>query len=176
MNPWLRKLALTAHVAASVGWFGAVVVFAALSVIGLVAEDPQTVRGAYLVMEPTARFVLVPLALASLLTGLIQSLGTTWGLFRHYWVVFKFVITVFATVVLLTYLRTFRAMARVAADAANELVAVRNASPALHAILALLVLLVAMVLAVYKPRGLTPYGQRKQRALVRSKTAERGAG
>jgi heme exporter protein D len=40
---------------------------------------------------------------------------------------------------------------------------VRNPSPIVHALLALLVLLVAMVLAVYKPQALTPYGQRKQR-------------
>jgi hypothetical protein len=39
---------------------------------------------------------------------------------------------------------------------------VRNASPRLHAALALLVLLVATTLAVYKPRGMTPYGWRKQ--------------
>jgi hypothetical protein len=34
---------------------------------------------------------------------------------------------------------------------------------ALHAASALFLLLVATTLAVYKPRGLTPYGQRKQR-------------
>ena len=69
-------------------------------------------------------------------------------------------------------------MARVAADAANDLAAVRNASPLLHAVLALLVLLVALVLAVYKPRGLTPYGQRKareQRDLVQSKRDAKAA-
>jgi hypothetical protein len=172
MTPWLRKFALTAHVASSVGWFGAVVVFLGLSVIGMTSEDADAVRGAYLVMEPAARSVLVPLAFASLLTGIIQSLVTTWGLFRHYWVVFKFLISIFATVVLLIYLGTFRHMAGVAADATIDLAAVRNSSPALHAVLALLVLLVAIVLAVYKPRGLTPYGQRKQRALLRRKTGE----
>jgi uncharacterized membrane protein len=163
MPPRVRKFALTAHVTASVGWIGAVVVFLALAVIGLTSQDADTVRGAYLVMEPAARFVLVPLALASLLTGLIQSLGTTWGLFRHYWVLFKLLINVFATVVLLTYMETFRFMAGVAAEASADLRVVRNESPLLHAALALVLLLVATVLAVYKPRGLTPYGQRKQR-------------
>jgi hypothetical protein len=106
--------------------------------------------------------VLVPLALASLLTGLVQSLGTTWGLFRHYWVLFKLLITVVATIVLLTYMETFRSMAGVAADPAADLGVVRNPSPLLHAGAALAVLLVATVLAVYKPRGRTRYGQRKQ--------------
>jgi hypothetical protein len=162
MPPRLRKLALTVHVTSSVGWLGAVLAFLALAVVGLTSQDAQTVRGVYLVMEPAAWLVLVPLAFASLLTGLVQSLGTTWGLFRHYWVLFKLLITVFATVVLLIYMGTFRYMAGVAADPSADLGVVRNASPGLHAVLALLVLLVATVLAVYKPRGMTRYGWRKQ--------------
>jgi len=162
MTPRLRKLALTAHVASSVGWLGAVVVLLALAVVGLTSGDAQTVRGAYLVMEPAAWFVLVPSAFASLLTGLVQSLGTTWALFRHYWVLAKLLINVLATIVLLIYLETFSAMADVAADPSADLDVVRNASPVLHAGLALLLLLLATVLAVYKPRGMTPYGRRKQ--------------
>jgi hypothetical protein len=163
MTPRVRKLALSAHVTASVGWLGAVVAFLALAVVGLTSEDAQTVRAAYLVMEPAAWLVLVPLAIASLLTGVVQALGTTWGLFRHYWVLFKLLINVFSTVVLLTYMTTFSVMAGVAGDPNAELAEVRNASPLLHATLALLLLLVATTLAVYKPRGMTRYGERKQR-------------
>ena len=162
MSPGLRKLALTAHVTSSVGWLGAVACFLALAVVGLTGRDAQTVRGAYLVMEPAARLVLVPLAFASLLTGLVSSLGTAWGLFRHYWVVFKLLINVFATIVLLIYMETFRLMAGVAADPSADLGEVRSASPVVHAALALLLLLVATVLGVYKPRGMTRYGWRKQ--------------
>ncbi len=169
MPPRLRKLALTAHIATSVGWLGAVVAFLALAVVGLISQDAQTVRGAYLVMEPAAWSVLVPLAFASLLTGIVQSLGTTWGLFRHYWVMFKLLITVFGTIVLLVYMEIFSLMAGVAADPSADLGAVRNASPGLHAALALLVLLVATVLAVYKPRGMTRYGRRKQQQERRNK-------
>jgi uncharacterized membrane protein len=163
MAPRLRKFALTAHVAFSVGWLGAIAGFLAVAVVGLTSDDAQTVRGSYLVMEPAARLVLVPLAFASLVSGLVQALGTTWGLFRHYWVLFKLLINVAATIVLLLYMETFRSMAGVAADPSADLGAVRNASPVLHAGAALLLLLVATTLAVYKPRGMTPYGQRKQR-------------
>jgi uncharacterized membrane protein len=152
--------ALTLHIMVSVGWIGAVVVFLAIAIIGSTSEDAHTVRGAYLVMEPAASFVLVPLAFASLLTGIVMSLGTRWGLFRHYWVVFKLLITVFAATVLLIYMGTFKSLASVAADPTADLAAVRNPSPTLHAVLALLVLLVATVLAIYKPRGVTPYGRR----------------
>lgn len=162
MTPWLRKLALTAHVTASVGWIGAVVAFLALAAIGLTNQDPQTIRGAYLVMRPAAWLVLIPLALASLLTGLASSLGTTWGLLRHYWVIFKLVLNLFASLVLVVYLETFELMADAAANPSVDLGSVRNPSPLLHAALALIVLLVAAVLGVYKPRGMTRYGWRKQ--------------
>ena len=99
MPPGARKLALTAHVTASVGWLGAIIVFLGLAVVGLTSQDAQTVRAAYLVMEPAARLVLVPLSFASLVTGVVLSLVTAWGMFRHYWIVFKIVITVFATII-----------------------------------------------------------------------------
>ena len=159
-----RKLALTAHVASSVGWLGAVVTFLALALAGLVSDDADTVRSAYLAMESIGWFVLVPLSLASLLTGLVQSLGGAWGLFRHYWVVFKLLINVAATIVLLLYMQTLDHFARVAAVApASPGVpdALRSPSPLIHSALALLLLLVATVLAVYKPRGVTPWGQRR---------------
>jgi hypothetical protein len=166
MTPGLRKFALTAHVASSVGWLGAVAGTLALAVAGLSSQDDQTVRAAYLTMELTGWFVLVPLSVASLLTGLVQSLGTTWGLFLHYWVLFKLLINVFATIVLLLYMQTLGSLADVAAEttfSSDDLGVLRSPSPALHAGAALLLLLVATTLAVYKPRGMTPYGQRKQR-------------
>ena len=137
-------------------------VFLALANIGMTSEDASTVRGVYLVMERTAWLTLMPFAVASLATGIVVSLVTTWGLFRHYWVVFKLLITVFATSILLIYMETFRYMAAAAADPATTLDAVRNPSPILHAILALVILLVATVLAIYKPQGVTAYGRRAQ--------------
>ena len=163
MTPRLRRFALTAHVVSSVGWLGAVVCVLALAVAGLASEDPQTVRAVYPAMEVAAWYVLLPLALASLLTGIVQGLGTKWGLFRHYWVVIKLGINLLATVVLLLYLETLGSLADMAAaSSGGDLSGVRSASPALHAGAALLLLIVATVLAVYKPRGVTGYGWRKQ--------------
>jgi hypothetical protein len=173
MTPALRRVTFTTHITSSVGWVGAAMAFLALAVIGVASDDERTVRGAYLVMAPAAWFVLVPLAHASLLSGIALSLGTTWGLFRHYWVVLKLGITVFATVILLIYMGTFRQMAGVAADPVLDLDVVRNASPIVHAILALILLLAATVLGVYKPFGMTAYGRRKhdeQRQAVSSTT------
>lgn len=163
MPPGVRKLMLVAHVTTAVGWLGAVVVFIGLAIVGLTSQDVQTVRGVYLVMEPAAWYVLVPLAVGTLIIGVIQSLGSRWGLFRHYWVIFKLLIVIVATIVLLNYMSTFALLADTAASGA-DLAAVRSSSPLLHGVLALLALLTAAVLSVYKPRGMTAYGQRKQRA------------
>ncbi|WP_287249226.1 hypothetical protein [Mesorhizobium sp.] len=104
MTPGLRKFTLTVHVTSSVGTLGAVAGFLALAVAGLASEDSQMVSAAYLAMELIAWYVIVPLVLASLVTGLVQSLGTPWGLFRHYWVLTKLLLNVLVTIVLLLQL------------------------------------------------------------------------
>jgi hypothetical protein len=160
MTSGLRRFTHTAHLTTSLGWAGAVLVFLALATIGLTSDDPVVVRGVYLLMAPAAWFVLVPLAHASLISGIVLSLGSAWGLFRHHWVVAKLALTAFATVVLLAYTGTFRQMARVAADPVVDIDAVRNASPVVHSILAFVLLMGTTVLGVYKPLGMTAYGRR----------------
>ncbi|MBN8200047.1 DUF2269 family protein [Bacillus sp. NTK034] len=161
MKPGLRKFALTAHVTSSVGWLGTVIAYVALGIAAKISHNPQTVRATWIAMELTGWYVIVPLALASLLTGIIMSLGTPWGFFRHYWVIFKLLLTVFSTIVLLLHMPLVSTLASVAvkADSAglrglpNEL---------FHPVGGLLVLLIIVTLSVYKPRGLTTYGWRKQ--------------
>lgn len=161
MKPGLRKFALTAHVASSVGWLGTVVAYLALVVTTLISQDAQTVRAAWIAMELIGWFAIVPLSLASLLTGLVMSLGTPWGLFRHYWVLFKLLLTALATAVLLLNMQTVSSLADVAAETDS---ADLGGLPGqlLHPGAGLLVLLVITALSVYKPRGMTPYGWRKQ--------------
>lgn len=161
-SPRLRKFALTVHICLSVGWLGTAATFLALGAVGLTSRDAQTVRAVYLVMDPAGWSVLVPLAFASLATGVIQSLGSTWGLLRHHWVLLKLAINVFACVVLLVYMRTLTALASLAKNPTVDLAALRDGSPLDHSVLALLLLVVATGLAVYKPRALTRYGWRKQ--------------
>lgn len=164
MTPSIRKLALTAHVTSSVGWLGAVGGFLALAIAGLMHRDAETARAAYIAMDLTAWLVIVPLCIASLPTGLLMSLGTEWGLFRHYWVVAKLVITVLATLILLVHLQPIGHMAdvvRATTLARGELAGLRVQLVA-DAGAALVALLLATVLSVYKPRGMTAYGKNRQ--------------
>jgi hypothetical protein len=160
MTPRLRKFALTAHITSTIGWLGAVACFLALAVTGLTSQDPQTLRGAYLAMELTTRNVIVPLCLASLLTGLVQALGTKWGLFRHYWILIKFLITILSTIVLFVHLQPISYLAAKTTLSSADLQVQIQLVVAPGA--ALLALLVATTLAVYKPRGITRYEWRKQ--------------
>jgi hypothetical protein len=76
MPPGLRKLVLTAHLACSVGWIGAVVAYLALGVAAAVGRDAAAARAAWIAMDLIGRSTLAPLALAAVLTGVALSLGT----------------------------------------------------------------------------------------------------
>jgi hypothetical protein len=166
MSPSLRKFAFAVHVTLSVGWIGAVAAYMALDVAAATSRDAQTLRAAYLGMELIARKVIVPLAIASLLTGLVMSLGTRWGLFRHWWVLISLLLTVIATVVLLVETQTIRYLADRAADPTTSVDNLRAlGSTLVHSVGGMVVLLAVLVLNVYKPRGMTGYGWRKHNQL-----------
>src|SRR5262245_27663529 len=136
----------------------------ALAIAGLISRDHQIVRAAYFSLEFIGWFVIVPLSLAALLSGLIQSLGTQWGLFRYHWVLAKFLLTSGATIVLLVHMQAVSRMADVAADAvlsSGDFRALRI-QLVIHAAGGLLVLLAVTSLSVYQPWGLTPYRRRHQ--------------
>src|SRR5215207_3299424 len=163
MTSRLRKFALASHITLAVGWIGAVAGYIALDVAAATSQNVQTLRAAYLAMELIAWYVIVPLALASLLSGLIMSVGTKWGLFRHYWVLISLLLTVIATVVLLVETQTISYFADVATDpttSGDDLRALGNTL--VHSVGGTVMLLVILVLNVYKPRGMTRYGWRKQ--------------
>ena len=159
----LRKFALAAHITLAVGWIGEVASYIALDVAAATSQDAQALRAAYLAMEVIAYYVIVPLALASLLSGLVMSLGTKWGMFRHYWVLISLLLTIVATVVLLMETQTISYFADRAADPTTSSDDLRAlGSTLVHSVGGTAVLLVILVLNVYKPRGMTRYGWRNQ--------------
>lgn len=161
LPPPFRKLMLAVHLMVSVGWIGAAGAYLALAVAAQISGDADTVRSAWTAMELVGWSVLVPLSVATLVTGVALALGTSWGLFRHYWVVLSLTLTVLATVVLVLHMPDVSDLADIArrSDAA-ELEAL--GSDLLHSSFGLVVLMVILVLNVYKPKGLTRYGWRRQ--------------
>lgn len=98
-------------------------------------------------------------ALASLVIGILNSLGTPSGLFGHCWVLVKLLLTAFATTVLLFEIRTVESGAAAAAAGRDP---TQLASTLLHSIGGAVVRLVVLVLSTVKPRGITRYGWRMQ--------------
>jgi len=164
LSPLTRRLALIAHVTSSVGWLGAVAAFLVLSVIGLRTNDSEVLRACYVAMDLLGRYLIVPMSLLALSTGVTQSLITQWGLFRHYWVVAKLVLTVGATALLLLHQYTAVASAsKLVLEQAGFSDALLNAlgrQLTMDAVLAIVVLMIATVLSILKPWGAIRAGTR----------------
>ena len=159
MPPTLRKFTLTIHVTCSVGWVGAALAYLALGITAGTSHDPLIIRASWLAMDLVGWYVIVPLAIASLLTGIVISLGTRWGLLRHYWVLIALVLTTLAAAVLLLHMPTVSATAE-AARRTDDAGLHALGGDVLHPGLGVLVLLTVTVLNMYKPRGVTPFGRR----------------
>ncbi len=169
LGPATRKLALTLHIIASLGWMGAVAAFIVLDVATVASDEAAVLRAAYIGMDLMTRWTIVPLAFAAFVSGIVMSLGTKWGLFRHWWVVITLLLTIVATFVLLVQVPLISHRAEMAADPATTDTNLRNmGNLLLHSVGGTIVLLVITVLNVYKPRGLTRYGWRKQREEARN--------
>lgn len=130
-----------------------------MAVAGVVAGAEVLGRSAYAVMGVIGWWVIVPLCVASLITGIVSAVGTPWGLTRYYWVIVKLLITVVATALLLLHMGPIDRIALLAASADWS----STASPGLRvqlvgqSVAALLALMVATGLSVYKPRGRTRF-------------------
>jgi hypothetical protein len=154
-----RRFMLTWHIVTSVGWLGAVLAYLALDITATAGEDIASVRAAYFAMDLTIRYVIVPLSMACVLIGTANALTSVWGLLQHYWVLVKLLLTAFATVILLLEVKNVTYMAEIASTSADP----RNLPGSLpHSIGALIILVTVSVLSVYKPKGLTLYGWKRQ--------------
>ncbi|HWB99902.1 MAG TPA: hypothetical protein VG672_24510 [Bryobacteraceae bacterium] len=176
LAPRLRKAGLAAHIVCSVAWIGAVAAFLALSISGLTSQNVDLVRGDYLAMNLVGEFILLPLSALALVTGLVQALGTEWGLLRYYWVVVKLVLTLGATFLLALhqFAAVAAAAARVARSSSTALPQLGGLGPQLvgDAAFGLAVLLVIATVSVFKPWGRIPSkrpgGQPRQEGADRS--------
>jgi uncharacterized membrane protein len=157
-----RKMLLTVHIATSVGWYGAILAYIALNVPLVSGAEEQMQRGSYLMMRPVLLYVIVPLAITSTATGIVQALATPWGLFKHYWVSISLWVTIFATTILIAHIPAVNALAAMAADPSADVTA--HGADLFHSVGGLLVLTVPLILNVAKPRGLTRAGWRAKQA------------
>jgi hypothetical protein len=160
-----RKSFLTLHVLVSVGWFGAVAGFLAVATAGAISDDPITAAGTYAALDILVWTVIVPLAGLSLVSGVLQAVGTPWGLTRHYWVFAKLLLTAASTLVLLIHTAAIEAAAVASRHHGMDFAALQT-QLVVDSAAALVVLALATVLSVVKPSGITPWAARSARAEV----------
>jgi len=148
LPPRGRRCLVVIHAGTYVGWIGAVVGFVAVATAGAtLAVDSADARGLYTALSILLGAVIVPLAGLSFASGVVVALATPWGLFRHWWVVIKLVLTTGATVALLLHRGVAQQAAEYAVSARPELASLQT-QLLVDAIAGLAVLLLAALLGL----------------------------
>ncbi|MFE3328726.1 DUF2269 domain-containing protein [Streptomyces sp. NPDC059176] len=155
-----RRTLVVLHVCASASWLGLSLGLLGLSVTAVVHNSPAAIEASYRSMSVFANWLMIPIALLTLASGLALSLGTPWGLARHRWVWTKFCLTLVTTVLTAFSLRP---AVNSAAEQAAAGAAVSDASGLLAApVVSLSAYVFMTAISVLKPWGKTRYGRRLQ--------------
>ncbi len=148
----VRRGLLVPHVAVSVSRLGLTVGLLALGITAFTTSDPATVGAATRALKIFGDWLVVPVALLALVTGLVLALGTPWGLARHRWVWTKFWLTLITTGLSISSLRP--GIDAAAADGAVDINLVIAPSVATGTCLFI------TAISILKPWGLTRRGRR----------------
>lgn len=154
-----KKWWLSAHLLFSAIWLGVTVTFLILSINIFLANDMQTIKAYYtsmLILEQTAGRVSI---IGTVITGLILSIFTKWGLFKFNWIITKEIMTILCMALgfIFIYVWTLKGI-----DLSNEfhhdVFIVNHYQLIIGIIIQLLLLATMFILSVFKP-----WGQRKQK-------------
>jgi hypothetical protein len=157
-----RKLVLTLHVITSVGWLGAAIAMTVLLVAGFITRNPALRHSAFTFMHVYDLAIMIPLGYLALVTGVLLSVGTNWGLLKHWWIVVKLVLTV-AVLVFAGVFTSGWVLEAVARTTEHPMAGLGALAVRLGANVAAFntVFWTTATISVYKPWGPTPRGKRK---------------
>jgi hypothetical protein len=162
-----RKLTLAVHVVTSVGWVGLSLSMVVLAIMGYTTDDPAVAKGVFYAMYVFDDTSVTVFSVTAAITGILLSCGTKWGLLLHWWIVVKWVITLFMTIfawfVIHPIVTTASERTADLGDGPPDPGAAGDfllwSVPLLFALLT-----AAAVISVYKPWGRTARGLRTQAA------------
>ncbi|MGY6651302.1 hypothetical protein ACXIZN_03965 [Amycolatopsis sp. TRM77291] len=172
LTPRWRKLVLVVHVVSSLGWLGITMVNTVLTFTSVFTGDPRRQHAAILMMDQVGGYLLLPVSMTALVSGIVLSLGTKWGLIRYKWVAIKLVLTLIAAgLTLFSLLPGIRELAAAAESTLDGVfVEAGRRVDGFYPIIVSTTMYVTMtVLSVYKPGGKTPYGRRVTATRVRDR-------
>ncbi|WP_444947373.1 hypothetical protein [Micromonospora ureilytica] len=153
-----RKVWLTLHVGIGVGWLGISTGMLLLAIIGATADSHELQHGAYLLLSKFEILLAIPSVFLTIITGVVMSLGTPWGLLKHTWVLVKLVIAL-----VLPFLAFFEGpwIEELEARSAPNLIETGTTGMLLIGAMGLFAALLwtATILSVFKPWGRTRWGR-----------------
>lgn len=164
LSPNTYKTLLAAHILTSVSWLGIVVAKIALG-LAAVSATQVNVEDVLVIYTSIMNPLFPPAAILTILTGVLLSLGTRWGLLDHYWVVAKLILSI---AVIVTAVRIGDRMLEQtlnvpAGSLGNDRALLGVVATALTALSMSIahagMLALATILSVFKPWGRTCFGQ-----------------
>jgi uncharacterized membrane protein len=93
LNVRQRNWLLSLHIAAGGLWFGTALCLVAIALGGRSLNDGEGLYGINIARGLLGEFVIVPTAVLSVITGVLLCVFTSWGFFKHRWVMVKQVMT-----------------------------------------------------------------------------------
>lgn len=169
-NPWrmtlpVRKSVMVLHAVAGIGWMGVDIALLALLITARTTTNPALVVSGFNAIGIIVPVAVPPLSLLILLTGILQGLGTPWGLVRYWWVLVKLILSLMMTVLvfvsLLPGIREMIVLAdtTVSADALRASLGSLPNTLMFPPIVSFLMLGTAAILSIFKPWGRTPWSR-----------------
>jgi hypothetical protein len=148
----LRKPMLALHIASAVGAFGGELVLLALGVAGLSGAAPAAIFPA---AHIAAAYVIRPLAVLTMATGILAALASPYGLFRHWWTLIKLALVVVLTaLVLFNLVPSLDETAQLASAGGTAAEFARQRTSLVTApLIGSSLLFIAILLGVFKPFG-----------------------
>lgn len=173
LPPRLRKSMLFVHIVTGVGWMGTDIALMILVFGALRSDDAERVAASYLATAYIGVLAVPVLAVAMTISGIILSLGSGLGLFKHWWVFVKLLISLVLCVLvwlaLLPELTTLPDMVEMGASADQVRDRLGEATVGLlfPPVVSFTMMAVASLLSIFKPWGRTPWTRPSRRPATR---------
>jgi hypothetical protein len=164
LNASARKLLLVSHIVFGVGWMGVDIALITLLVNARTSQSAVDVISGYSAVARIVPAAVPPLCVGVLVTGALLGWGTAWGIFRHWWVFAKLILSVAMTIlVFVSLLPAIQSMPDIgnvqSADAVRERLGALGIQMMFPPVVSFALLGVATFLSIFKPNGLTPWAR-----------------
>ena len=165
LAPAWRKALLVLHVVSGISWMGVDIALLALLLTARTTDDATLVFSALNAIRIIVPLAVPSLSLSILVTGVLLGLGTTWGLFRYWWVLVKLILSLIMTLLVFVSLvpgvnqMALLDISITSADAMRASAGSVTTGLMYPPVVSFLMLGTATVLSIFKPWRRTPWSR-----------------